>query len=167
MSKPDCPASKCAELTPTAAVARDGDSSRCRGEPAPLRGRQMVLVTIDEERTKMRLRMLLTILALGAATTAGCAETTTDAPAGGSAAVPPAFVKACGHPGSIVVVATVPVTVKHRDYDLTGVTIRYGLSGAIVPPEGTSVSGQVDTVNGSAPSITIDVAADTLDVAVR
>jgi hypothetical protein len=61
-------------------------------------------------------------------------------------AVPAEFRAACGHPGRTVVVRHVPVTVRHADCDLTGVTIRYGLAGAMVPKPGDGAGTVVDVV---------------------
>lgn len=58
--------------------------------------------------------------------------------------VPPEFRPACGHPGTTVKVTKVPVTVRHRDCDLTGTYVEYGLAGTGVPKPGLGASCVVD-----------------------
>lgn len=72
-----------------------------------------------------------------------------------AAAVPRAFRRACGKPGSEVRIRKVPVTVRHADCDLSGVTIIVrGRGGAVVPDPGIGVG------NSSGLSVTRDEAGD-------
>jgi hypothetical protein len=97
----------------------------------------------------------MTILAVTAAAIAGCRGS----PPRPSAAIPPEFRAACGHPGAQVTVRKVPVTVRHADCDLTGVVISYpGYGGATVPHG----SGSIGTSSG----FTLEVHPGTLDVTV-
>ncbi|HKE66552.1 MAG TPA: hypothetical protein VKB59_18135 [Micromonosporaceae bacterium] len=85
-----------------------------------------------------------------------------------SGAVPAEFRAACGHPGKTVVVQRVPVTVRHADCDLTGVTVRYGHASADVPTPGLTAAATVDLVapDGQPTEIQVATDADTLDVTV-
>lgn len=58
--------------------------------------------------------------------------------------VPLEFRSACGHPGAHVVVRRVPITIRHADCDLTGVTVSYKRHGGAVvgeQPGGVGSSG--------------------------
>ena len=105
----------------------------------------------------------LVIIALAAAGTAACSS------APNLARVPAAFRHACGHPGAKVVVtaAMIPVTIKHRDCDLTGVsaTVRGGM-GAGVPESGGVASSWDGTDSARTGSLVIDVADGTGDVTI-
>ena len=83
--------------------------------------------------------------------------------------VPAEFRAGCGNPGSAVHVDDVPVTVRHADCDLTGVTIYHDAAYARVPAPGKTASMIVDTFKLDPPpsSIWVDVDAMTLDVTVR
>ena len=99
------------------------------------------------------------IIALAAASIAACS----------SPSVPAAFRPACGHPGAKVRVtaAKLPVTIKHSDCDLTGVSIALiGGASATVPEPGSSNTGLADTIDGPS-GLTITVAAGTLDVTIN
>ncbi|HEU0238152.1 MAG TPA: hypothetical protein VFR11_02580 [Micromonosporaceae bacterium] len=82
--------------------------------------------------------------------------------------MPAEFRAACGHPGRTVVVQRVPVTVRHADCDLTGVTIRYGHAAVDVPTPGLTASTVVDLVapDGQPTEIQVATDADTRDVKV-
>jgi len=83
--------------------------------------------------------------------------------------VPVEFRAACGNPDTTVRVEHVPVTVRHADCDLTGVTIYHDAAYARVPAPGKTASMIVDTFKLDPPpsSIWVDVDAMTLDVTVR
>lgn len=74
--------------------------------------------------------------------------------------VPAEFVPACGHPGTTVEVLRVPVTVRHSDCDLTGVTLtpRGGGGGVVNPARGEGV--------GNSSGLAVFVHAATGDVSV-
>jgi hypothetical protein len=55
---------------------------------------------------------------------------------------------ACGHPGSTVTLERLPVTIRHGECDLTGIEIRYGMTGITVPSSGT-VAAVADGVSSS------------------
>ena len=76
--------------------------------------------------------------------------------------VTPEFATACGRPGASIVVRKVPVTVKRRDCDLTGVTIslRDDGTGISVPKPGEESRGQPDVVAGYSPLAGLDIAVD-------
>lgn len=78
-----------------------------------------------------------------------------------AASLPTEFVPACGHPGTTVEVGSVPVTVRHADCDLTGVTVtpRGGGGGAVVPARGEGV--------GNSSGLTVSVDATTGDVSIN
>ena len=102
-------------------------------------------------------------------TTAKAAGITSPTPTRGP--VPAEFARACGHPGSTVIVIKVPVVVRHKDCDLTGVIIRIGADGAgsVVPDPGGSSTAVVDVAAGSRPppaELDLAVDADTSDVTV-
>src|SRR5687768_10862681 len=73
-----------------------------------------------------------------------------------SSGVPEEFRPACGRPGTEVVTERLDVTVKHRDCDLTGVTIVNQGRGAVVPEPGFGV--------GNSSGVTIEVDETTRDV---
>lgn len=83
--------------------------------------------------------------------------------------VPAEFRAACGQPGATVTVASVPVTVRHIDCDLTAVKIVYGLAGVTVPAPGNGTAGSVDTFVATDQPTHVEVSVDakTLDVTVR
>lgn len=63
--------------------------------------------------------------------------------------VPLEFRSACGHPGASVEVRKVPITVRHADCDLTGVTVSYKRHGGAVvgaKPGGVANSGSFSMV---------------------
>ena len=62
--------------------------------------------------------------------------------------VPQEFWAACGKPGSRVEVKSVPVTVRHADCDLTGVTLAHDGVGMGVPKPGTGAAGNFDAAPG-------------------
>lgn len=103
------------------------------------------------------------LIALAAASTAACSSSPP-----GLASVPAAFRHACGHPGAKVMVTHLPVTIKHRACDLTGVSVFVrGGGGAVVPAPGEGVTANWDTVTGDGSgSLSIDVADGTLDVTI-
>lgn len=76
--------------------------------------------------------------------------------------VPLEFAKACGNPGTAIVLTHVPVTVKHRDCDLSDVTIRIGENGmgAVVPAPGEQVSGVADVSAGDPQPAEINISVD-------
>ena len=76
--------------------------------------------------------------------------------------VPLAFVAACGKPGTTIVVKNVPVTVRHRQCDLTGVTIslRDDGTGMPVPPRGEHARSQPDVQAGYPQPAGLDIAVD-------
>ena len=57
------------------------------------------------------------------------------------AGVPPELWAACGKPGSTVEVEAVPVTVRHADCDLSGVTLMHAGVGMAVPKPGEGGAG--------------------------
>jgi hypothetical protein len=67
---------------------------------------------------------------------------------------------ACGHPGATVQVRHVPVTVRHADCDLTGVTVSYKNHGGAVV--GSKPGGV-----GNSQGFTVAVAKRTLDVTIN
>ncbi len=81
--------------------------------------------------------------------------------------IPEEFSAACLHPGALVDVRAVPVTIAHASCDLTGVRLRYGLASAVVPASGRA-DDQVETfASTTAPTqIAIVVAPGTQDVTV-
>ena len=70
--------------------------------------------------------------------------------------VPEEFRAACGKPGSKVVTERLQVRIKHRECDLTGVTIENQGRGAVVPEPGIGV--------GNSGGVTISVDELTRDV---
>lgn len=72
---------------------------------------------------------------------------------------PAEFQHACGHPGSTVEVAKVPVTVQHAACDLTGVVLRYQGSTATVPGKNQAVAFNQDGPTASR-SLTVSVDSD-------
>lgn len=62
--------------------------------------------------------------------------------------VPSEFTQACGRPGSRVEVQSVPVTVRHADCDLSGVSLSYEGVGAVVPKPGGGVGSFGDAGEG-------------------
>jgi hypothetical protein len=98
----------------------------------------------------------MAVMALSALAAAACGNS----PAAARSKVPPAFRAACGHPGTVVMVRKVPITISHADCDLTGVTISApGRGGATVP----RISGTIGTSSG----LTLTVHPGTLDVTVN
>ena len=85
------------------------------------------------------------------------------------ASVPPEFRAACGHSGATVKVRKVPVTIRHADCDLTGVTLRYGNAGARVPVRGEGVNAEVLGAAGThgGGEMSVETDANTGDVTVR
>ena len=79
---------------------------------------------------------------------------------------PSQFAAACGHPGAVVTVVDLPVTVHRKTCDLTGVIIRYGPAGVIVPAPGEGTGAQYDASTG-ATSLYVDVDAKTGDVTIH
>ncbi len=72
--------------------------------------------------------------------------------------VPREFRHACSNPGTRVNVRRVPVTVRHADCDLTGVTLRVrGRGGAVVPERGMGVgsSGGLSVTRNEAGDVTV------------
>jgi hypothetical protein len=114
------------------------------------------------------------LVAVVCVATAGCATSNPPLEIGvrlgvsGHGTVPTEFRPACGRPGRTVVVRHVPVTVRHADCDLTGVTIAYGHAGALVPPPGEGATEIVDLVapDGQPTEITVATATGTSDVTV-
>jgi hypothetical protein len=110
---------------------------------------------------------------VAAALLAGCAALVACSSPGAAkpdlSKVPQEFRAACGHPGAQVTVKTVPVTVRHADCDLTGVTIYHDAAYARVPEPGKTASMIVDTFKLDPPPSGIWVAVDatTLDVTVH
>jgi hypothetical protein len=105
----------------------------------------------------------LIIIALAAAGTAACSSSPN------LASVPAAFRHACGHPGAKVRVTatTIPVTIKHRDCDLTGVSITVpGGMGAVVPESGGVGASWDGTDSAHTGNLAIDVAHGTHDVTI-
>jgi hypothetical protein len=103
----------------------------------------------------MRHRGQVSWLAAAALVAVGC---------GGSVSsgtpVPPEFRSACGHPGAHVAVRHVPVTIRHADCDLTGVSLSYkNYGGATVP----AASGGI----GSSGGLTVTVHPGSRDVSVN
>ena len=97
-------------------------------------------------------RISIALLASFAA--AACAPSATPR----SGQLPPEFAAACGNPGAEVTVVHVPVTIAHRDCDLRGVVVRYGVVGAIVPIEfGEAVSGAAVVAAGSSPVPALEI----------
>lgn len=82
--------------------------------------------------------------------------------ASASPSVPPEFATACGKPGISIVVRQVPVTVRHRDCDLTGVTIslRDDGTGMPVPGLGEEARSQPDVEAGYPQPAGLDIAVD-------
>jgi hypothetical protein len=115
------------------------------------------------------------LAAIGCATLAACAANGPHESVGikisasrGPVAVPAEFRAACGHPGRTVIVLQVPVTVRHADCDLTGVTIQYGHASVVVPKPGESAGAIVDLVRpDSEPTeINVGTAVGKLDITV-
>ena len=117
----------------------------------------------------MKLYMrVVALLIISALATAACSAADELRQAGGSDAasaspsaddtsgVPEEFRAACGQPGSEVVTERLEVRIKHRDCDLTGVTIVNQGRGAVVPEPGVGV--------GSSSGVNIAVDKDTGDV---
>jgi hypothetical protein len=79
-----------------------------------------------------------------------------------SQSVPSEFATACGKPGTSIVVRKVPVIVRHRDCDLTGVTIslRDDGTGISVPEPGEEGRGQPDVEAGYPQPAGLDIAVD-------
>jgi hypothetical protein len=105
----------------------------------------------------------LVIIALAAAGTAACSSSPN------LASVPAAFRHVCGHPGAKVRItaAMIPVTIKHRDCDLTGVSITVpGGGGADVPKSGGVGSSWDGTDSAHTGNLAIDVADGTHDVTI-
>lgn len=64
----------------------------------------------------------------------------------------------CGHPGSTLILTRLPVTIRHSDCDLTGVEVRYGMTGVTVPSSGI-VGANADGISSSTTLIaTVDPA---------
>jgi hypothetical protein len=85
--------------------------------------------------------------------------------------VPAEFATACGQRGAEVPVLQVPVTIAHRQCDLRGVVVRYGLVGATVPDRfGESVAAAAVVGSGTTPvpplAMRISVDARTGDVTI-
>ena len=93
----------------------------------------------------------------------GCGQSSNNAQLRSTAhsSVPAEFRPACGRPGSAVIVRHVPVTVRHADCDLTGVSLEYGVAAAVVPRSGEGVGADVDVARGSRePSGTLNISVD-------
>jgi hypothetical protein len=100
-------------------------------------------------------------LALAVAALAACGSS----PLNNRSAVPPEFRAACGHPGALVTVRRVPVTVAHADCDLTGVVISYpGYGGATVPRSGGIGIGNSFGLTLTIHAVTLDVTVDATGV---
>jgi hypothetical protein len=105
-----------------------------------------------QSRTPRRIRVsparqaavLAVGLGLGLATACGTADST-EKPA---APLPSVVRTACGHPGSTITLEHLPMTFRHRDCDLTGVVVRYGMTGIAVPSSGM-VAAVADGVSSS------------------
>ena len=76
--------------------------------------------------------------------------------AGADTGVPQEFLAACGKPGSRVVTERLEVRIKHRDCDLTGVTIENQGRALPVPEPGFG--------SGDSSGVTIEVDKTTRDV---
>lgn len=63
-------------------------------------------------------------------------------------------------------VRQLPVRIPRADCDLTGVTIRHGEAGVVVPPSG-GLTAIVDTTTGGGSELTVEVDPHTGDVLVR
>ena len=79
-----------------------------------------------------------------------------------AAPLPSAVRTACGHPGSTVIIERLPVTIRHHDCDLTGVEVRYGMTGVTVPSSGI-VGANADGI-GSSTTLIAEVDPATGDV---
>lgn len=99
--------------------------------------------------------VVLALVALAAAACSGSTASTTT-----KASVPPEFLPACGHPGTSVVARHVPVTIRHKDCDLTGVTVS-------VARRGGAVVGAKPGGVGNSQGFTLTVAKHTLDVTIN
>lgn len=90
--------------------------------------------------------MLIAALACCLAAEAACSASQRN----GNAAEPvPSGVRAaCGHPASAASLERLPVTVRHRECDLTGVEVRYGMTGVTVPSSGM-VAANADGISSS------------------
>jgi hypothetical protein len=105
---------------------------------------------------------------IGAASSRGVPSNSAKSPSAGSqgpaipSTVPPEVMPACGNPGASIVLTHVPLTVKHHDCDLSGVTIRIGDNGtgAVVPAPGGRVSGNADVGAGGVPPADINISVD-------
>jgi hypothetical protein len=81
--------------------------------------------------SRVRTSAVLAVLGCGFSVATACsAPNSTENPA---APLPSAVRAACGHPGSTVTLERLPVTIRHADCDLTGVEVRYGMTGLTVP----------------------------------
>jgi hypothetical protein len=94
------------------------------------------------------------VLALVTGVAAACGSS---APHQASESTPAAMRAACGRPGAAVTLKELPITVKKKVCDLTGVVIHFRDTGATVPESG-SVAQNLDGVDSSAQLI-IDVNA--------
>jgi hypothetical protein len=65
-----------------------------------------------------------------------------------AAPLPSVVRTACGHPGSTIILEQLPMTIRHRDCDLTGVQVRYGMTGITVPSSGI-VGANADGISSS------------------
>jgi hypothetical protein len=114
--------------------------------------------------TSARNPAALIIIALAAASTAACSSSSPSL-----ASVPAAFRHVCGHPGARVTVtaARLPVTIKHSDCDLTGVSVTVpGGMGAAVPESGGVTANWDGTDSAHTGSLTVSVADGTRDVTI-
>jgi len=102
-------------------------------------------------------RSLPALLTLALAAAAVAVTACSSHPAPTRASIPAAFRPACGHPGATVTVTRLPVTIRHKVCDLTGVLISVpGRGGMVVPGS----SGGV----GNSQGLTLTVGNRTLDV---
>jgi hypothetical protein len=96
----------------------------------------------------MRTSWLLVVGALvGLSPLAACGSMSQQTAGGTSTTigVPAEFVPGCGHPGTVVTITAVPVTVFRASCDVTGVEVHFGLVSAVVPAAGR-VEHHVETL---------------------
>jgi hypothetical protein len=112
-------------------------------QPAP-EPQSRVARRIRVSRARQAAVVLAVGCGLGLATACGSAYST-EKPA---PPLPSAVRAVCGHPGSTVTLERLPVTIRHGDCDLTGVEVRYGMTGITVPSSGT-VGAVADGISSS------------------
>lgn len=129
-------------------IAPSADPGRAAPPPEPAGLIYRTISLIDDQTLK-----------LGGNFSCGVVSTP---PTPGVPDVAPPFRTACGHPGSQVVLTTLPMTIAHTSCDLTGVIVLYGNSGLTIPQR-----DNVTVVADGSPistTLTADVDPTTKDV---